>query len=318
MCLPYTLLRWTVAAATLLVMVPFTQAAGAIIIWGGVEVKNMAFMQSFEKYHSDYVGYAIIAFGGAVILVGILGLAGAICKMRLCLGFVTLIQFFAFMLKVGIILVAAGAAALYFKGYLEDKLTVQECLNITLLKKGDEAVIEASAYMCNFICPCDYSAQFLAEYTLQGRILVKGSALNIEQCHPCEGYATYTVAQQAAVTVVLTAAGMTLAQCQSYDSNTFLDQYFTSDQRMLFPLLTWVEETFHCAGLCTATSMYMFSDINNAVPTIPNEACVQPLHDWVGEKFPIFGGIGVGFGGFMLIIAIATCCLCCHPKRPGK
>lgn len=89
MCLPYSILRWTLVAGTLIIMVLVTQAAGAIIIWGGVEVKNMAFMESFEKYHSDYVGWAIIALGGFIILVAILGLLGAIFKFRLFLGFVT-------------------------------------------------------------------------------------------------------------------------------------------------------------------------------------------------------------------------------------
>ena len=49
----------------------------------------MAFMKSFEKYRSDYVGPAIIAFGGLVILVAIVGLVGAVFKLRLCLGIVT-------------------------------------------------------------------------------------------------------------------------------------------------------------------------------------------------------------------------------------
>lgn len=49
----------------------------------------MAFMQSFEKYRSDIVGWVIIAFGAFIILVAILGLLGALFRLKLLLGFVT-------------------------------------------------------------------------------------------------------------------------------------------------------------------------------------------------------------------------------------
>ena len=219
------------------------------------------------------------------------------------------------MLKTGIILLGAGAATLYFQGYIEDKLTVSECLNVSLFKKGDEAIKEGAVYMCDFLCPCDYEAALLAIYTPMGKRMIKGSALNIEDCQPCENYAAYSATDKALVNLALAASGMTLAECQSYSSSDFVDQYFSSDQRMLFPLLEWIEESFDCSGLCTATGMYVFSDVNNAVTDFPSEACVEPLHDWVGEKFPIFGGVGVAVGSFMLILAVVTCCLCCHPRK---
>lgn len=49
----------------------------------------MAFMKSFEKYRSDIVGWAVIAVGAFIIAVAILGLVGAIFRLRLLLGFVT-------------------------------------------------------------------------------------------------------------------------------------------------------------------------------------------------------------------------------------
>ena len=219
------------------------------------------------------------------------------------------------MLKVGIILLGAGAAALYFQGFVEDKLTVSECLNVTLLTKADEAIKEAGVYMCDFMCPCNYDPGLLLLYSPTGRRMIKGSALNIENCQPCENYAAYTPTDKALVDFALSAAGMSLAECQGYSASDFVDQNFSSDQRMLFPLLAWVEETFDCSGLCTASNMYVFSDVNNALESLPTEACVLPLHDWVSEKFPIFGGVGIAIGAFMLILAVVTCCLCCHPNR---
>lgn len=216
------------------------------------------------------------------------------------------------MLKVGVILLAAGAVTLYYQGYVEDKLTVSECLNVTLLAKADEAIKEGSTYLCDFLCPCNYEPGLLLLYSPTGRRMIKGSALNIEECQPCENYATYTPTDKATVDIALTATGMTLAECMSYSSSDFVDQYFSSDQRMLFPLLAWVEETFDCSGLCTPADMYVFSDVNNALDNLPTEPCVEPLHDWVGEKFPIFGGVGVAIGSFMLLLAVITCCLCCH------
>ena len=216
------------------------------------------------------------------------------------------------MLKLGVILLAAGIVTLYFQSFVQEKLTKDECLNVTLLAKADEAIKEGSVYMCDFLCPCNYEVGLLALYTPTGRRMIKGSALNIEDCQPCENYAAYTAADKITVSMGLAAAGMTLAECQSYSSSDFVDQYFSSDQRMLFPLLSWVEETFDCSGLCTPAGMYVFSDVNNALEHLPTEACVEPLHDWVGEKFPIFGGVGVAIGAFMLLLAVVTCCLCCH------
>lgn len=88
MCLNHKVLRTVVIATSLLVFVSVTQAAGGIVVWGGEELRKYSLMRSFEKYHSDYVGLAVIAAGGLMGIVGLLGFLGAKYRLAWCVGLV--------------------------------------------------------------------------------------------------------------------------------------------------------------------------------------------------------------------------------------
>jgi len=59
-------------------------AAGGVVVWGGKELKDYAMMRSFEKYYMDWVGLAVIAMGGLMAIVGMVGFLGAKYKIGWC------------------------------------------------------------------------------------------------------------------------------------------------------------------------------------------------------------------------------------------
>lgn len=61
---------------------------GGVTVWGGKELKEYAMMQAFEKYHTDLIGLAVIAMGGFMGVVGVIGFLGAKYKISWCVGMV--------------------------------------------------------------------------------------------------------------------------------------------------------------------------------------------------------------------------------------
>lgn len=208
-------------------------------------------------------------------------------------------------------LAAAGAGTFYFQGYLDDHLTRNSCRTVDLLEQGDDAMQTGAEFMCSYFCPCDFDPQLQTLVAPYGRQLIKGSASEMENCIPCEGLADLTPAQTNKINSYLAQYGHNLMTCRSMSNDDFLDLMFSGRAQQLFPLLSWLEKRFDCAGLCTATWVYSFSDVNNAVPQLPTKPCFGDLVDWVDEKGPIFGGIGVAFGGFLLIVSVFSFALCC-------
>jgi hypothetical protein len=91
-------------------------------------------------------------------------------------------------------------------------------------------------------------------------------------------------------------------------SDDFLDRFFTSDERRTFPLLEWTEDRYDCAGICTAASLYLFSDISRGAPI---QACRRLLSEWLGDNLPLYGGLTTAIGGYLFLVAILAVSLCC-------
>ena len=295
----------------MIVFVCVTQAAGGIVVWGGEELHKFAMMRSFEKYHSDLVGLAVIAVGGLMGIIALIGFFGAKYRLAWCVGMVRGRQFCGCTLWIGLMLAAAGAGALYFQRYLDDNLTRNECLKAELFEQGDEAMQTGAALMCTYLCPCDFDSQLQALVAPFGRKLIKGSASQIEECKPCEGLTNLSPDETNAINVYLASYGLNLATCKSLTNSQFVDLMFSKRAQQVFPLLSWLEGVFNCAGLCTSTWMYSFSDVNNAVPALPTKPCYKEFVDWIDHESPIFGGIGLAFGGFLLVITGFAASLCC-------
>jgi hypothetical protein len=289
--------------------------AGAITIWGGVESKEFTFMQAGEDYDADLVGLAIIALGGLMILMSILGCLGSWFYIRWCLGiFCTLVCW------MGMILMASGAGALYFQGYMNDHLTRNSCNTVDIFQESESAYQNASSLICTYLCPCDYSTNLQAIYTPYNRTFVKGSASGIQDCIPCEGLSPtgMTISETLTINSFLGQYGLNMATCLAMTHDDFMDYFFTNTARLSRPFMTWMEATMTCSGMCTASFIYSYSDVNNADPDMPTRPCYYPLNDWVDDKFPVFGGLGVSFGAVLMLIAVLAVALCCHPNRPGK
>ena len=276
-------------------------------------------MKAGEDYDADLVGLAIIALGGLMILMAVLGCLGAWFRIRWCMGIVRLTQFCTVVCWMGLILMASGAGALYFQGYMNDHLTRNSCYTADIFQESEDASQLGSSLICTYLCPCDFDDTLQALYLPYNRTFVKGSASGIQDCIPCEGLsaASLNIAQTTAVNAFLAPYGLNLETCLAMSHGDFMDRFFTSNGRLARPFLTWMEATMTCSGMCTASFIYSFSDVNNGDPSMPTRPCYAPLNDWVDDKFPVFGGLGVSFGAVLMVIAMLTVCLCFHPSRQG-
>mmetsp|Transcript_30052 Transcript_30052/g.5432 ORF Transcript_30052/g.5432 Transcript_30052/m.5432 type:complete len:109 (+) Transcript_30052:638-964(+) len=107
---------------------------------------------------------------------------------------------------------------------------------------------------------------------------------------------------------------MDLTECStnSISSDDVIDRYFSSSERKYLDLLTWVEEEFSCAGLCTPIPYYLFSDINEGEP---DGSCYTELKDWIDENFLTYGAVCIVAAIILLLEPIFACCLCCKSDK---
>ena len=318
MCKP-TILRKVILGAAVFIFVSSTQVAGGITVWGGVEAKNVEFMQAGEDYDADLVGLAIIALGGLMGIVAILGCLGTWFRIRWCLGIVSYRQFCTLVCWMGMILMASGAGALYFQGYLNDQLTRNSCDTVEVFQEAENASQLGSSLICTYLCPCSFDASLQALYVPYNRAFFAGSASGIQDCIPCEGLSatSLTRPELQSVNDFLSPYGLNLETCLALSHDDFMDRFFTRKGRLARPLLTWMEATMDCSGMCTASYIYSFSDVNNGDPDLPTKPCYMKLNDWVDDKLPVFGGLGVSFGAVLMLVAVLTVLFCCHPNRQG-
>jgi len=289
-------------------------------VWGGVESKNFEFMRAGEDYDADLVGLAIIALGGLMGIVAILGCLGTWFKIRWCLGIVRSRQFCTLVCWMGMILMASGAGALYFQGYMNDQLTRNSCNTVDIFQEAETASQFGSSVICTYLCPCSFDASLQALYVPYNRTFISGSASGIQDCIPCEGMSSISLTQPQLQTVndFLSPYGLNLETCLALSHSDFMDRFFTKKGKLARPFLTWMEATMDCAGMCSASYIYSFTDVNNGDPDLPTRPCYSKFNDWVDDKFPVFGGLGVSFGAVLMLAAVLTLGLCFHPNRPGK
>lgn len=110
---------------------------------------------------------------------------------------------------------------------------------------------------------------------------------------------------------------MTMDKCYSntIDEDDVIDNYFDDNERKYLDLLTWIEEEFSCAGLCTQLPFYLFSDINDGVP---DGNCYEELKDWIDENFLSYGVVCLVAGIILILETIFACCLCCRKEDTSK
>jgi len=284
-----------------------------------VEAKNFEFMKAGQDYDADLVGLAIIALGGLMGIMAILGCLGSWFRIRWCLGIVRDMQFCTLVCWMGMILMASGAGALYFQGYMNDHLTRSACDTVDIFQAAQNASQIGSSMICTYLCPCSFDASLQTLYAPYNFTFFPGSAHGIQDCIPCEGLSPVglTGPQLQSVNNFLAPYGLNLQTCLALSHDDFMNKFFTSTSRYAAPMLTWMEGTMACSGMCTATFIYSFSDVKNGEPDFPTRPCYSKLNDFVDDKFPVFGGLGVSFGAILMVVAMMTVAFCCHPNRQG-
>ena len=74
-----------------------------------------------------------------------------------------------------------------------------------------------------------------------------------------------------------------------------------------------LEERYGCSGWCNKYPIFLFSNINNGIPT--NDACyeyfIKYLKYYSLKSSFSFYTIAL----FTIIIEVFACCFCCHPDR---
>lgn len=270
-------------------------------------------MQALEDYRSEDFGWVVLSFGAGVCALGLLGVVASLDRSKCVLCLVTVTQFLVPLITLALAVIGAGSFALYVKGPVQNSLSSEsQCLDENAFSASEDAVSTANKLMCSILCPCDYDASLQHAVTTSGssKVLVKGSATAITNCQPCEDLQTTLTAQQLPVVEgSLAGMGLTLAQCQAMTAEDLEDRFFSSDERDTFPLLKWAERNFECAGVCTAAPMYLFSDIRKG---IPDRACRRSLSDWLQTSLPVYAGITLAIGGWLLLaigLALALCCV---------
>lgn len=73
-----------------------------------------------------------------------------------------------------------------------------------------------------------------------------------------------------------------------------------------------VEIGLNCSGICTKSPWFLFSNVNIGVP---QKSCAMALADVISKFGKKVGQVLIGFSIFMLVNAIAICCLCLHPEK---
>jgi hypothetical protein len=272
----------------------------------------MTLLSTLREYHTGDFGWVVLSFGAGVAAVGLLGVFAAFDKSRCVICLVTAKQYLTPELVLATAVLGAGCFLLYLKGPVQEALSsTARCQEESILQDSEAAVQRASDYICTVLCPCQSTPalQALVSGTGSSKLLIAGSATSILTCQPCEDLqGKLTSPQLQVVQTYLAGLNLTLATCQSMSSDDFLDRFFTSDERRTFPLLEWTEDRYDCAGICTAASLYLFSDISRGAPI---QACRRLLSEWLGDNLPLYGGLTTAIGGYLFLVAILAVSLCC-------
>ena len=279
---------------------------------------SITLLQTMKEYRTQDFGWVVLSFGAGVVALGILGVIATLDRSKCVVCLVTVTQFVTPLLALALAVIGAGVFALYLKGPVEDSLSSESrCLGESAFSDSQDAVVTANNLICTIMCPCKSTPALQASITATGstKLLVQGSATAITKCSPCENLQqTLTIQQVPVVEKYLASLNLTMEKCQMQTSSDFEKRFFTNSELNTFPLLEWAEENFDCAGVCTAAPMYLFSDINRGTPT---KSCRESLRNWIRDNLPIYGGITLGIGGWLLLAVCLALGLCCVRRGPA-
>ena len=296
-CLSSTALKWIIYCSCLLIL-----GIGCVLVWVGFLVQSSEFIQVLQF---SYSGFIVIACGGTLIFISFFGIVGAWKQNKFFLS-----SFIIFSVIIGVLLITFGGVLLYVRSLSHQYLQNEDKCRLHF-PSVDNTTIQASTVFCQLYCPCSLDRSIL-NVTISD--FYKGSADNMLECNPCESIQTYNTSTQdeliswiytdLSYTVNVTSCGVTATQYQN--------GFFSAKYQSYIPLLTWIENQFSCSGLCTPQKIFMFSDVNQG---LPSGACYQQVNDWAQENFQNYGIISIILGVFQIIIILFSSTLCCCPKK---
>ena len=91
--------------------------------------------------------------------------------------------------------------------------------------------------------------------------------------------------------------------CPNYSSSSNVD------------VMKYLEENYNCAGVCTTSTYYVFSDVNRGMPT---DECAQKLMDTLLTYSKQIGAVTIVIAIALLLVMVFSCCLCCHPQKKNE
>eukprot|EP00827_Trimyema_finlayi_P004480 TRINITY_DN447_c0_g1_i1.p2 TRINITY_DN447_c0_g1~~TRINITY_DN447_c0_g1_i1.p2 ORF type:complete len:272 (-),score=72.30 TRINITY_DN447_c0_g1_i1:159-974(-) len=123
---------------------------------------------------------------------------------------------------------------------------------------------------------------------------------------PCKsGKITTTIAG-----LITSDQGKTRIQnCDIYKTQADLKQYKGIASSMKF-----IEEEFNCAGICTASNVYLFSNVNDGKPTV---SCSKKIKDKFTKYQKYIGYVSLAIGIFFFLASCASCFAAERKKRQG-
>lgn len=172
----------------------------------------------------------------------------------------------------------------------------KSCQKNEYFQDANEAVLLADKLLCNKECPCDGNKKFeqRTEYKY-----TDGYAKNVQSCGLCNS--EYDSAE---------------IVCDVSDySDINIDKYFTQEQKKYFEFLNWMEENFHCAGMCSKADKYLFSDVNAGKP---NGSCRKELREWIDETIKQTSIYILCMGIYLALDVILVCCIICCSHRKNS
>jgi hypothetical protein len=294
MCLPLFCLRITVILMNLGIVVLYIQGLGVFVILLSEKLRENEFL---DQYDLSYLGIILYSFGIAVVIIGSVGILGTVLKSRCILGMVRSNQYTPILTTAALAIIIISSICIYLADSAIDTLgSEKSCAKNEYFKDANQAVIVADKLLCSRECPCDGDKEFDermdSKYT-------DGYAKNVQNCRICD--ADYKVVGIA---------------CEVSESAGFyVDKVFSEDQRKYFDFLKWMEKHFDCAGMCSRSKKYLFSNINRGKP---HGSCRGELRDWIDETVKQTSIYILLIGIYLVADIVLVCCIVCSPHKKGS
>lgn len=284
-CCPSRCVLWCSAFIALL-----TLPLGGLVVWLGVRLKKEELFDGIDEID---VALVIIAFGGWLIVVGLIGLMAMYKKTRLGVGFYSLLLLSTVCVLMGV----AGTGLNISQRVYEALDSEDDCKGNDYLAQANDATQLANRQLCSPTCPCDVEPDTFGELVFKS--LTRGEASRIQDCTPCESAAPemQTYKQEA-------------DYCDNGgDSADFRNTYYSRDERRYFPLIAMLEREYNCAGICQSERYYAFTNVTRGSPP---GSCREDFRVWVGEEPLRYCAVIVAVGLLLFVSVLLPCVLMCQ------